>query len=55
MKYKVKKIKQAENEYNDLTQEQKSLLDTDYKIIETEGIERVSTKNIEKDMSEPKG
>ena len=48
MIYKVKKIKQAENEYNALTQEQKDLLDNDYRIVETEGIERVSTKKIEK-------
>ena len=52
MIYKVTKTKQAENEYAELTQEQKDLLDNDYKLIETEGLERVSTKKIEKDMFE---
>lgn len=52
MIYKVEKTKQAENEYNELTKEQRELLDTDYKLIETEGLERVSTKKLEKDMFE---
>jgi len=52
MKYEVKKIKQAEHEYKSLTAEQQHLLDDDYELIETEGIERVSTKKIEKDMYE---
>ena len=52
MIYKVTKTKQAENEYEALTPEQKDLLDNDYKLIETEGLERVSTKKIEKDMFE---
>ena len=52
MIYKVTKTKQAEHEYAALTQEQKDLLDNDYKLIETEGLERVSTKKIEKDMFE---
>ena len=52
MIYKVTKTKQAENEYAELTQEPKDLLDNDYKLIETEGLERVSTKKIEKDMFE---
>lgn len=52
MIYKVKKIKQAEHEYDSLTKEQQELLDNDYNLIETEGLERVSTKKIEKDMYE---
>ena len=52
MIYKVKKIKQAEHEYDALTKELQELLDNDYKTIETEGLERVSTKKIEKDMYE---
>jgi len=52
VKFKVEKIKQAEHEYNSLTAEQRHLLDDDYKLIETEGLERVSTKKIEKDMYE---
>lgn len=52
MIYKIKKIKQAENEYNSLTKEQQELLDNDYNLIETEGLERVSTKKIEKDIYE---
>lgn len=52
MIYKVKKIKQAENEYDSLTKEQQELLDNDYNLIETEGLERVSTKKIEKDIYE---
>ena len=35
MIYKVTKTKQAENEYAAFTQEQKDLLDNDYKLIET--------------------
>lgn len=54
MKYKIKKIKQAQNEYEALTKEQKELLDADYKLVETEGIERVFTKKIEKDIFEIK-
>ncbi|MCD7878944.1 MAG: type II toxin-antitoxin system RelE/ParE family toxin [Candidatus Gastranaerophilales bacterium] len=52
MKYKVKKIKQAEHEYNSLTIEQQKLLKDDYNLIENEGLERVSTKKIEKDIYE---
>ena len=52
MIYKIKKIKQAEHEYDSLTKEQQELLDNDYNLIETEGLERVSTKKIEKDMYE---
>lgn len=52
MKFKVEKLKQAEHEYNSLTSEQKQLLDNDYKIVETEGLERVSTKKIEKGIYE---
>ena len=52
MKYKVEKIKQAEHEFNNLTSEQQGLLNNDYKLIETEGLERVSTKKIEKDIYE---
>ena len=52
MIYKIKKIKQAENEYNALTKEQQELLNADYLLVETEGIERVSTKKIEQDIFE---
>ncbi len=52
MKYKVEKIKQAQHEYESLTTEQKQLLDGDYALIENEGLERVSTKKIEKDIYE---
>ena len=52
MIYKIKKIKQAENEYDSLTKDQQELLDNDYNLIETEGLERVSTKKIEKDIYE---
>ncbi|MBR1775941.1 type II toxin-antitoxin system RelE/ParE family toxin [bacterium] len=51
-KYKVKKIKQAESEYDALTTEQQSLVDEDYKTVEQEGIHRVSTKKLEKDLYE---
>lgn len=52
MKYKVKKIKQAEHEFKNLTLEQQQLLKDDYDLIEKEGLERVSTKKIEADMYE---
>lgn len=52
MKFKVEKIKQAEKEYNSLTSSQKELLDEDYAKIENEGLERVSTKKIEKNIYE---
>lgn len=52
MRYKIKKIKQAEQEYESLTAEQKQLLDDDYSLVENEGLERVSTKKIEKDIYE---
>lgn len=35
-----------------MTTEQKQLLDGDYALIENEGLERVSTKKIEKDIYE---
>lgn len=54
MKFKVVKIKQADQEYDTLTTEQKQLLDDDYSLIENEGLERVLTKKIEKDMYEIK-
>lgn len=54
MIYKVEKIKQAEHEYDSLTKAQQELLDNDYNLIETEGLERVFTKKIEKDMYEIK-
>lgn len=50
--FKVEKTKQAESEYNALTDEQKQLLDDDYKTIETKGLENVSTKKIEKGIFE---
>lgn len=52
MKFKVEKIKQAEKEYNSLTSAQKELLDEDYAKVENEGLERVSTKKIEKNIYE---
>ena len=52
MKYKVIKTKQAENEYNALTPEQRVLLDDDYRKIEEEDLARVSTKKIEKAIFE---
>lgn len=52
MIYKILKTKQAQSEYNSLTSEQKDLLDYDYNLVETEGLERVSTKKLEKDLFE---
>lgn len=52
MKFKVEKNKQAEKEYNSLTSSQKELLDEDYAKVENEGLERVSTKKIEKNIYE---
>lgn len=47
MKFKIIKVKQAEHEFRSLTSEQQQLLNEDYKLIENEGLERVSTKKIE--------
>lgn len=44
MKFKVEKLKEAEKEYNSLSKVQQTLLEDDYKIIGTKGIEFVKTR-----------
>ena len=44
MKFKVKKIPEAEKEYLELTNIQRKILDRDFEIIETVGIEFVKRR-----------
>ncbi|MDD3420536.1 MAG: type II toxin-antitoxin system RelE/ParE family toxin [Candidatus Gastranaerophilales bacterium] len=44
MKFKVSKTKVAEKEFKALHKEQREILNTDYKIIETKGIEFVKVR-----------
>ena len=44
MKFKVEKLKEAQKEYDNLSKNQQSLLEEDYRIIQTKGIEFVKTR-----------
>lgn len=44
MKFKVDKLKEAQKEYNSLSKAQQILLQDDYNIISTKGIEFVKTR-----------
>lgn len=44
MKFKIKKTKEAEKEFKKLPNEQKVILEKDYKIVETKGIGYVHTR-----------
>jgi mRNA-degrading endonuclease RelE of RelBE toxin-antitoxin system len=44
VKFKIEKLKEAEKEYNSLSKEQQRLLEDDYNIIRTKGIEFVKTR-----------
>ncbi|MEI8377117.1 MAG: type II toxin-antitoxin system RelE/ParE family toxin [bacterium] len=54
MKFKVKKTKEAQKNFNELTEEQKCLLKSDYEKIETKGIETVFIRTIDKGIFEIK-
>lgn len=54
MKFDVIKTNDAEKEYSALSQEQRELLDNDYKIIKNDGIEFVFVKHIEDKIFEIK-
>ena len=54
MKFKVEKLPQAEAEIKDLEESQKKLLSEEYTKIETQGIEFVRVKPIQKDIFEIK-
>ena len=44
MKFKVEKLKEAQKEFDSLSKKQREILDEDYKIIQTKGIEYVKTR-----------
>jgi phage-related protein len=44
MKFKINKTKEAQKEFKKLPDEQKIILEKDYKIIETKGISYVNTR-----------
>ncbi len=54
MKFKVEKLPQAEAEIKDLEESQQKLLSDEYSKIETQGIEFVRVKPIQKDIFEIK-
>lgn len=54
MKFKVEKLPQAEAEVKDLEESQQKLLGDEYSKIETQGIEFVRVKPIQKDIFEIK-
>lgn len=54
MKFKVEKLPQAEAEIKDLEEYQQKLLSEEYTKIETQGIEFVRVKPIQKDIFEIK-
>ena len=54
MKFKVEKLSQAEAEIKDLEESQQKLLSDEYSKIETQGIEFVRVKPIQKDIFEIK-
>ena len=54
MKFKVEKLPQAEAEIKDLEESQQKLLSDEYTKIETQGIEFVRIKPIQKDIFEIK-
>lgn len=54
MKFKVEKIPEAEKEYLELTDTQRKILDRDFEIIETIGIEFVKRRFLQKGIFEIK-
>ena len=54
MKFTVEKLPQAEAEIKDLEESQQKLLSDEYTMIETQGIEFVRVKAIQKDIFEIK-
>lgn len=44
MKFKVEKLKEVQKEFENLSKQQQKILDEDYKIIQTKGIEYVKTR-----------
>lgn len=44
MKFKVGKLKEAQKEFDSLSKKQQEILDEDYSIIQTKGIEYVKTR-----------
>ena len=54
MKFKVEKLQQAEAEIKDLEESQQKLLSDEYTKIETQGIEFVRVKTIQKNIFEIK-
>jgi len=46
MKFRVEKLKEAQKEFDKLSNEQQSLLEEDYEIIRTKGIEHVWVRRL---------
>ncbi len=44
MKFKVEKLKEAQKEFDNLSEDKKALLDEDYKTIRTKSIELIKTR-----------
>ena len=54
MQYKIEKLKQAQKEIDDLTKQQKSALENDYKTIENRGLEYVKRRYLRDGLFEIK-
>lgn len=54
MQYKIEKLKQAQKEIDDLTNQQKSALEDDYKTIENRGLEYVKRRYLREGLFEIK-
>lgn len=54
MKFNVDKLKEAQKEFDSLSKQQQKILDEDYKIIQTKGIEYVKTHYLAPKLSEIK-
>lgn len=54
MQYKIEKLKQAQKEIDDLTNQQKSALENDYKTIENRGLEYVKRRYLREGLFEIK-
>ena len=54
MQYKIEKLKQAQKEIDDLTKQQKSALEDDYKTIENRGLEYVKRRYLREGLFEIK-
>lgn len=54
MKFKVEKLKEAQKEFDSLSKQQQKILNEDYKIIQTKGVEYVKTRYLASKLFEIK-